>query len=316
MSMIQVPLEKIDLHSWNSRVCVDGANGPNSTGQEIKSLADSMKEVGQLSPIQVIPQKDGLFRMISGFRRLCAAKLLGMKTLNAVVLDIKDESQARLVNMVDNLQRKDLTTYEIAHGCCGLRESGMTGDNIAEKLGFSGKSYVNNLIRVFNGIHPKIKELWQKGEGFCTSDWLVATCALSMDEQLEALDKARLIPENTPSGDGEDKSEDKPAKPAKPKTLKHDDIIEHLAEVAGWDIKDKNSKLIRDGVIIGLEFAIGTRTEIKLPSGDKLDLKAIAEAKEKEKRMEKVKEMEEKLALLKAGKEIPKKTKKPAKVEE
>jgi ParB family chromosome partitioning protein len=77
---------------------------------DITSLAESLKRFGQLSPI-VISRKNVL---IAGGRRLEAAKALGWRTINAVILDAPGELTKLEMEIEENIQREDFTAGEIA----------------------------------------------------------------------------------------------------------------------------------------------------------------------------------------------------------
>ncbi len=91
--------------------------------QVIAQLALSMNEVGQNTPLLVRPaaapagttDSEEWFELVCGECRVRAAKLLGWKTLWAVIEAMTDESAA-LRGMVDNKQRKSLNLIERATG--------------------------------------------------------------------------------------------------------------------------------------------------------------------------------------------------------
>ena len=74
----------------------------------IAALADSMKRLGQISPI-VITKKNVL---IAGGRRLEAARSLGWRTINATVVDAPDELAKLEYEVEENIQRRDFTHQE------------------------------------------------------------------------------------------------------------------------------------------------------------------------------------------------------------
>src|SRR5882724_1911190 len=53
--------------------------------EELKELANSMKEQGVLQPVLVVKAKAGHFELISGERRLRAAQSLGWRSIPAIV---------------------------------------------------------------------------------------------------------------------------------------------------------------------------------------------------------------------------------------
>jgi ParB family chromosome partitioning protein len=79
---------------------------------DVEQLADSMRELGLLQPIAV-KQADGGYRLVAGRHRLEAAKVLGWRTIPAIVLDL-DEVDQRLAEIDENLSRHHLTAVERA----------------------------------------------------------------------------------------------------------------------------------------------------------------------------------------------------------
>jgi ParB family chromosome partitioning protein len=77
---------------------------------DIASLADSFKRFGQLSPI-VINKKNIL---IAGGRRLEAAKSLGWRTINAVIIEAPGELAKLEMEIEENIQRRDFTAGELS----------------------------------------------------------------------------------------------------------------------------------------------------------------------------------------------------------
>jgi len=77
---------------------------------DITILAESLKRHGQISPI-VISKKNVL---IAGGRRLEAAKSLGWRTINAVILENSTELSRLELEIEENTQRRDFTMDELA----------------------------------------------------------------------------------------------------------------------------------------------------------------------------------------------------------
>jgi ParB family chromosome partitioning protein len=77
---------------------------------DITVLAESLKHHGQISPI-VISKKNVL---IAGGRRLEAAKSLGWRTINAVILENSTELSRLELEIEENTQRRDFSMDELA----------------------------------------------------------------------------------------------------------------------------------------------------------------------------------------------------------
>ena len=75
---------------------------------DIAALAESMKRIGQISPI-VINKKNIL---IAGGRRLEAARSLGWSSINATVIDAVDELARLELEVEENIQRRDFSSEE------------------------------------------------------------------------------------------------------------------------------------------------------------------------------------------------------------
>jgi ParB family chromosome partitioning protein len=77
---------------------------------DVAALADSLKHFGQINPV-VITKNNVL---IAGERRLEAAKSLGWRTVNAVVMEFPDALSKLEYEVEENIQRRDFTPQEVA----------------------------------------------------------------------------------------------------------------------------------------------------------------------------------------------------------
>ena len=124
--------------------------GPNEKGgypPEIIELAESIKSIGQIQPIilKELEPVDGLkrFELIAGFRRRAAFEYLKSKgddynRINATIFS----GEKSIIQLVENIQRVDLSSREREAGIYQLLESGIKQNEIAAKLSKS-KSYVS-----------------------------------------------------------------------------------------------------------------------------------------------------------------------------
>ena len=77
---------------------------------DIESLAESLKRYGQISPIVI--NKNNI--LIAGGRRLEAAKLLGWRTINAVISEGSSELERLELEVEENVQRREFSMDEVA----------------------------------------------------------------------------------------------------------------------------------------------------------------------------------------------------------
>lgn len=112
--------------------------------EELGSLADSIRENGILQPINV--RKCGVnYEIISGERRLRAAKICGLESVPCIVIDVDDERSAVLA-LIENIQRKDLSYFEEAVAIEKLiSHYGLTQEEAASRLGKAQSTIANKL---------------------------------------------------------------------------------------------------------------------------------------------------------------------------
>jgi ParB family chromosome partitioning protein len=118
--------------------------------EKLQELADSIKLYGIISPILVRAAKlPGRYTVISGERRYRAAHMAGLASIPAIVSQSEQEDGRTLaVQLVENLQRDDLTPLERAYAIGALRDGhNLSIRDIAEKLSIS-KSAVQRSLEI------------------------------------------------------------------------------------------------------------------------------------------------------------------------
>jgi ParB family chromosome partitioning protein len=117
---------------------------------KLNELSESIKLYGVLSPILVRAGKlPGRYTVISGERRFRAAHLAGLSSIPAVVSQGDDAQDRTLaIQLVENLQRDDLTPLERAQAIGALRDGyNLSIRDIADKLSIS-KSAVQRSLEI------------------------------------------------------------------------------------------------------------------------------------------------------------------------
>lgn len=136
--LLQLPLAEIEENPFQPRRDFSDA--------EIVSLAESLKEHDLLQPI-LVRRVDGRYQLISGERRLRAARHAGWTTIPARIREADDRLVAELA-IVENLQRKDLNPVEKALSFKRyLDEHRCTQDDLARRLKID-RSTIANLMRL------------------------------------------------------------------------------------------------------------------------------------------------------------------------
>lgn len=88
----------------------------------LEELAEAIKTHGLLQPISVVRRPDG-YMIIAGERRYRAHQINGSITIKVNILDREDHTVEELA-LIENIQREDLSDYEIAMAIVRLWESG------------------------------------------------------------------------------------------------------------------------------------------------------------------------------------------------
>ena len=121
----------------------------NFNNEKLIELTNSIKNQGVLSPILVRELGLNEFEVIAGERRLRASINAGLKTIPCLV-DQKQDQDALISALIENLQREDLNAVEEARGFDRLkREFGLTQEEVAKSTG-KGRSTIANSLRILS----------------------------------------------------------------------------------------------------------------------------------------------------------------------
>ena len=81
--------------------------------EELKELAESLKNNGLVQPPTVRKLANGRYELIAGERRMRAAQLAGWRKIRVTVVEADDQTAA-VMTTTENLQREDLNPIEEA----------------------------------------------------------------------------------------------------------------------------------------------------------------------------------------------------------
>jgi ParB family chromosome partitioning protein len=114
--------------------------------EALRELAASIREVGILQPIVVRRAGQG-YEVVTGERRLRAAKLAGLATVPVVLRDSDDADLLREA-LIENIHREDLNPIELGEAFRQLLEElGLKQEELADRVGVS-RSHIANTIRL------------------------------------------------------------------------------------------------------------------------------------------------------------------------
>ncbi len=148
-----VETDKVRSNPYQPRATFDEAG--------LEELTASIKQLGIIQPITVRSVGGGNFELISGERRLRAARMAGLDRIPAYVRQADTEAMLEMA-IVENVQREELNPIEVALGYQRLiDEIGLTQEEVADKIGKS-RVAVTNQLRLLK-LPPFIQALLKTG---------------------------------------------------------------------------------------------------------------------------------------------------------
>lgn len=164
----EIPLDKI----------VVGSNVRRSE-KNLDELADSISQKGLLQPIVVTAIQGNQFQIVFGHRRFQAFKILRearkgeFLKIKAIIRDKEDfdPEQIQEIQLIENIQREDLTPVELITSLEHLRSKGYSNKVIAGKLG-KKEGYVKHLFGVVGTVkaNPELERLVKSDASITLSD--------------------------------------------------------------------------------------------------------------------------------------------------
>lgn len=136
----EIPLSEIRTNPYQPRKTFNN--------EALRELAESIKNYGVFQPIIVKKSIKG-YDLVAGERRVRASKMAGLEKIPAIIKDFSDEMM-REIALLENLQRENLTSIELAWAYKGIIDSlHITQDELANKLGKS-RSSITNILGLLN----------------------------------------------------------------------------------------------------------------------------------------------------------------------
>lgn len=137
------------VSEFEIRKILPNSNQPRKDFDEdkLQNLADSIRDYGVVQPIVLRSTGKDKYEIVAGERRWRASKLAGLKTIPAIVKDLKDDELAEIA-LIENLQRENLNVIEeaIAYQYM-IEDHSLTQDKLSKVVGRS-RTYITNVLRL------------------------------------------------------------------------------------------------------------------------------------------------------------------------
>ena len=137
----EIPVKNISSNPFQPRTTFDE--------EALNELVQSVEEHGIIQPITVRRAADSTYQLITGERRLMAARKAGLRRIPAYVREAGDDRMLELA-LVENIQREDLDAIEVAISYQRLiEEFSLTQEALGERVG-KKRATITNYLRLLN----------------------------------------------------------------------------------------------------------------------------------------------------------------------
>lgn len=141
LEILLVPVNKIAANRYQPRRSINE--------ESVKELAASIKVHGILQPLVVTAGDGDAYELISGHRRLEAAKIAGLSAVPAILRSADNLLKLELA-IIENVQRENLNAIEEAAAYQRLAEEfDLTQEEVARKTGKS-RAAISNALRLLS----------------------------------------------------------------------------------------------------------------------------------------------------------------------
>jgi len=145
----ELDVDSIRISDWAERTVI--------RDHEVEDLAESIRRGIQIEPIIVRRLGEESYELISGYMRLKALERLGLKKVEAKIIECSNE-EALTICIEENLKRSDMHPFDIASKVAYMyKELRMSVREIGRRLGRDA-SWVEMMLKI-DAISPEAKNL-------------------------------------------------------------------------------------------------------------------------------------------------------------
>ncbi len=142
-----IPMNKIKI-GRNSRLAV--------SKEDLSGLMQSINSTGLLEPIGVVESGNG-YEIAYGNRRFMAFSKLGLHSIPAVVHKRKKDNDVDVMNLAENVQRRNISLAEIGRYASILEGEGLGKKELAVRLGCT-LNYIESCLAAYKDVPKEYRE--------------------------------------------------------------------------------------------------------------------------------------------------------------
>ena len=143
----EILIDRIELNPFQPRSKIDQ--------ESLEELATSIKGLGIIVPITVREINENKYQLITGERRLRAAKIAGLKKIPAFIRSANDQNMLEMA-LVENIQREDLNAMDVSISYQRLTEEcNLTQEDLSQRVG-KKRATISNYLRLLK-LPPEIQ---------------------------------------------------------------------------------------------------------------------------------------------------------------
>ncbi len=115
--------------------------------ESLEELASSIKKIGLIQPVTLRKTGEDVYQIIAGERRYRASLMAGLESIPAYIKAADDDELMEMA-LVENIQREDLNSIEIALAYQNLIDSlSLTQEQLSERVG-KKRTTITNYLRL------------------------------------------------------------------------------------------------------------------------------------------------------------------------
>jgi ParB family chromosome partitioning protein len=157
--------------------------------RNMEGLIATVKAVGIIEPLTVVPHEGGRYMITTGHRRYRAAKAAGLEQVTVIVSDGESETVRRRKSIISNVQREDIGPVELAEGLRTLLDEDEQIKSQRQLANTIGKTetWISGILRILDLPLP-LQEKLRKSPKQVPYD-----AVMNISRLTEVVDQERLI---------------------------------------------------------------------------------------------------------------------------